>query len=211
MRFQVGKEKINLNDYAKNDYCAETKARISVHFKDLESILMGYIIEAEAVVGCLAWFTSHPLLTALADKRGVSIVVQKEDFLRPDLDHSAKWHLRLRGAYEALPPLTLKSEELNPVRCLGICNGERNRPLMHHKFLVFCEVVRVGGRDEVMLPYAVWTGSYNPTANATHSFENGIYIESEEIAGAFHREWRQVVELSEPLDWSDGRFGGWRG
>src|SRR5712692_3136819 len=59
--------------------------KILVFFKNLEDHLIRFVQEADVVVGCVAWVTSEPILKALAKKKGVSLVVQKEDFLRPDL------------------------------------------------------------------------------------------------------------------------------
>jgi len=59
---------------------------IAAHFQDLEGALIRYIAEADAVVGCVAWLTNLNVLRALASKFGVSIIVQKEEFLRPDLE-----------------------------------------------------------------------------------------------------------------------------
>ncbi len=50
-------------------------------------------------------------------------------------------------------------------------------------------------------PYAVWTGSFNFTHNASRSFENAVYIEDEKIAQAYVDEYVQLLALSESLDW----------
>jgi hypothetical protein len=55
---------------------------------------------------------------------------------------------------------------------------------------------------EFIQPYAVWTGSFNPTHNGTMSLENAVIIYDDEIAGAYYREWQQIEALSEPLDWN---------
>lgn len=84
----------------------EAGAKAAVHFRDLESPLLRYINEADAVVGCVAWFTNLQVLGALASKQAASILVQKEDFLRPDLGPSkARWKADLQAHYEALRPI----------------------------------------------------------------------------------------------------------
>jgi hypothetical protein len=59
---------------------------IVVVFKHLESSLIYHIRCADVIVGCVAWLTNEKILRALSTKRGVALIVQKEDFLRPDLN-----------------------------------------------------------------------------------------------------------------------------
>lgn len=93
-----------------------------------------------------------------------SVVVQKEDFLRPDsatMEGGRRWKDQLRGQYEAVarsdrhcdlfirqsfpgPPGTqslLGDQGIAGVRCVGFRNGRSangvRQPLMHNKFLVF--------------------------------------------------------------------------
>jgi hypothetical protein len=76
---------------------------VRVYFRDLEKHLTRHIREAPMVLGCVAWLTSEHILKALAQVRGgVALVVQKEDFLRPDLGATADWKSRLRASYDAL-------------------------------------------------------------------------------------------------------------
>ena len=79
-------------------------------------------------------------------------------------------------------------------------------PRMHHKFLVFCKYIEdidySDPNSSHYQPYAIWTGSYNMTKNATNSLENGIYISSENVATQFFNEWHQLIMVSEPLDWT---------
>jgi hypothetical protein len=82
---------------------------------------------------------------------------------------------------------------------------------MHHKFVVFCKtdvrtVTLVDAMTEsraTIRPYAVWTGSFNFTANGSASFENAVYLTDPPLVAAYFEEWGQVVALSEPLDWRD--------
>lgn len=229
------------------DYGIEAKPEyIRAHFKNLEETLIDYIEPADIVVGCAAWLTSRAVLEALAQKSGVSIVVQKEDFLRPD-DYSYRnntWKAALRRWYDAIPGTISRYDEslsgtaahflsychapeIDAIRCFGINDHSKQRPLMHHKFMVFCkEKVQPtkpleecnckedppGSLDfcptcdpdyvTVFHPYAVWTGSYNPTTNATRSMENAIYIVDEDTAYSYFYEWSRILSLSEPLNWS---------
>lgn len=85
---------------------------------------------------------------------------------------------------------------------------------MHNKFLVFArsnpEWPKTDSAPPV-IPYAVWTGSFNVTANATRSFENAVVIRDETVSAAYLKEFGQILALSEPLDWnSDWISPQWR-
>lgn len=134
------------------------------------------------------------------------------------------WTTRLKQAYEALPsfaasggpPAALRDHALwrrvvgfsrsnqkrgapavlDTVRCLGpppaatpvgaVCNNAR----MHHKFLVFGDS---NGRF-----YAAWTGSFNPTPNASQSTENAVVLYDSRVADAFLNEFVQLALASKP-------------
>jgi hypothetical protein len=75
---------------------------------------------------------------------------------------------------------------------------------MHHKFLVFCGKAEGDLEHRPrLIPTAVWTGSLNPTVNGARSFENAVFITSDEVAQAYAREHRVLLALSEPLNWSE--------
>jgi hypothetical protein len=202
------------------DWSCLGSQELRVHFRDLAMALEGYIAEADLVVGCVAWLTHEGLLRALASvPEGVALVVQKEDFLRPDMQPvSRTWSQWLRAQYATLPappnryeyaaPLrdctTCGEPEIDPVRCVGNYNEDHAPafPRMHHKFLVFCRMAtRKSSLDSPVEPYAVWTGSFNLTQNATNSLENALYITTPAIVQAYYHEWAQIEALSEPLDW----------
>ena len=223
--------------------------RVDAVFSDLELRLCQIITQYPVVVGCTAWLTSFNVLDALRG-REVSLIVQKEDWLRPDAGQSptagpygravvGDWKSSMRARYAALTGIQdrhafnhgynqLSCEPYDPVRCAGILNqhGQKNAtPRMHHKFMVFGKYVMMhyevpapdNDLDEhdqwVFVPEAVWTGSYNPTTNATRSLENAVIIHDLEIARVFAEEWGAVLGFSEPLDWnatwvaSDMRIG----
>ena len=54
----------------------------------------------------------------------------------------------------------------------------------------------------------VWTGSYNVTANATRSLENGLFIKSPEVVEAYRCEWRQILLSSVRVQdiWWDAKY-----
>lgn len=207
------------------------------YFRDLEAHLTEHIRQADVVVGCVAWLTSKTILSELAAK-ATAIVVQKEDFLRPDKGAGTHWQKELRKQYNALKfpydrwdpaledtVLRLQnmhgSSEIKPVRCMGSHNESKSpaHPRVHHKFLVFCKEVKIehDARPATgkgffsratpaytqisFKPYAVWTGSFNMTYNATLSLENAIYSEDVNLAAAYFSEWAQIEAFSEPLDW----------
>lgn len=207
----------------------ESSCSVEVYFSDLENVLVSKIKKSEAVVGCVAWLTSKPILLALAE-RDVSIVVQKEDFLRPDgmsrgwkSDLQKLYHLpRKNGSYMERHWFPLLNEvsygggsDIGPYRCVGNHNTDKNPafPRMHNKFLVFCRWNSDPKEFPELMPYEVWTGSYNMTHNATQSLENAVSITSPSIAYRYFREWIDILSVSEPLDWEsewsqpEWRFG----
>lgn len=207
--------------------------RTTVHFRDLERHLIGHILRAPVVVGCVAWLTSEQILEALSRCEGVSIVVQKEDFLRPDYCPRPNWARKLRTLYDALPGSICRSEDpvgilavvstgdlrfIEPIRCVGNHNRDRApaSPRSHHKFVVFSRyrldpVGDTGFARRSLEPYAAWTGSFNFTKNATCSLENALYTTDRHLARAFFEEWSQVCAFSELLDWeSEWSVPEWR-
>ena len=197
-----------------------------VFFRNLEAELLQLIDAADVVVGCVAWLTNRHLLAALAKKESVAIVIQKEDFLRPDLGAKKNWSLELRSQYAqlkctfdryngALGGTVLHcmsmcaDPSISPIRCVGNHNSDKQPafPRAHHKFLVFGRSLNSTDHEDdselgAFKPYAAWTGSFNLTFNATNSFENAIVTEDPQLVQAFFAEWAQIEALSEPLDWS---------
>ena len=198
---------------------------ISVYFRNLEKELVCNISKFPIVVGCVAWLTNERVLNALSSRKRVSVIIQKEDFLRPD---TGNWlGTKLRKMYASLPQgassivdtgevwgnllSSLNSHsnwESEPVRWVGNLNTDKNPafPRMHNKFLVFCDEQKVPGNDPdydeeytIIKPKAVWTGSFNLTDNATRSLENATYIEDLDIVNAYYAEWQYIFALSESI------------
>jgi phosphatidylserine/phosphatidylglycerophosphate/cardiolipin synthase-like enzyme len=212
-----------------SDNGASSTNGVSVYFRDIENKLLSHIAEADAVFGAVAWLTSDSILDALSKLSDVSIVVQKEDFLRPDIGASNNWKQGLRTKYSKLKcgltrysfPNILSSmsvasdPSIDPIRCVGNHNREKKPafPRMHNKFLVFTKVLQSDDEygPEKIEPYAVWTGSFNFTKNATKSLENALFITDRVIVEAFFNEYGQIAAMSEPLDWtSDWAEPEWR-
>jgi hypothetical protein len=201
---------------------------LAVYFRDIKVPLISMIRQYPYVVGCLAWLTDFDILDELAKKKGVALVVQKEDFLRPDFNVTdrPKWRKQLREKYDALkagtdrfsyrhtviPELSTHSDYVvEPVRCVGNYNRDRVPafPRMHHKFALFCEYEEDIDEDEHysddfgrLVPQAVWTGSFNWTSNASMSLENAIVTTLPHVVHAYWTEFGAVMALSEPLDWT---------
>jgi hypothetical protein len=199
-----------------------------VLFRNLENELVVRIRAADVVVGCVAWLTSTRILQELSKKIGVSIVVQKEDFLRPDLDAKNNWRRKLRVLYDQLPRSLSRYDDsfrdtvlhmmsfagdhsISPVRCLGNLNTDKLSafPRAHHKFVIFCrsrpskneEGDAAQGWAASFEPYEVWSGSFNFTKNASYSFENAIVSQDKKLVSAFFQEYAQLAALSEELNW----------
>ena len=208
-----------------NPHPTDKAVNVKAYFGELATPLVYHISQSQFVVGCCAWITHERVIESLGGVRdGCQIICQKEDFLRPDAMSDRGWKSRLHGLYstlscritrhecarEAIFPMLsycADSGEMTPVRCVGNHNSDRHPafPRMHHKFLVFCDVVEFDSEDPWFQlqpkPKAVWTGSFNPTANGTRSRENAIVVESESIALAYFREWYQMFAISESLEW----------
>lgn len=190
--------------------------KIKVYFRNIEEKLIEHINEYDIIVGCVAWAGSGLILDALA-KKEVTLLIQKEDFLRPD-SKSKQWTKYLRGKYDnlkndftkfdfkgtVLPYLSVCSYiEMQPVRCVGNHNSEKEpqNPRMHNKFIVFCKSKRESETNRTIIPCAVWTGSFNFTKTAGRSLENALYITDKKIAQAYLCEFGNIYAISEELDW----------
>lgn len=219
-------QRINLNELEpETDYQTKGARNIrdnsrasggtTVYFRNLVERLCEHISNAHLVMGCVAWLT-HPKILEALQGPSTAIVVQKEDFLRPDLGASTNWKADLRRRYNSLHCNVARFEFSNllseldtcgdpiitPVRCVGNYNKEKSPafPRMHNKFLIFARVEDCEHCSEVV-PYAVWTGSFNLTYNAANSLENAVLLTDPEIVRAFYEEYGQIMALSEPLDW----------
>jgi phosphatidylserine/phosphatidylglycerophosphate/cardiolipin synthase-like enzyme len=164
--------------------------------------LLAFIRGSDIVVGCVAWITSRDVLEALASRR-VALVVQKETWWKKADARGAalaKRYAALNGGIPAvafpdsLAPLGVKGPPA--IACVGYGGGSNFMLLMHHKFVVRCEIV-----DPRLWPIAVWTGSFNFSANANDSFENAVEIHDPGIAAAYLAEFALVASLAETMNW----------
>lgn len=202
---------------AQVDHGVSTYAKVDVIFRNQRARLIDEIQRSAVVVGCVAWLTDTAVLRALGKCNHVSIVVQKEDFLRPDLGNRRGWEQNLRRLYDALPAPLIRASlpggmdelsyssdpDIAPVRCVGNYNRDKRpaSPRMHNKFLVFCNLEE-DKYGFTAVPRRVWTGSYNISANAAASWENAVLFDSVKVADAYAREYAQIMTFSEALDWT---------
>jgi hypothetical protein len=205
---------------------APVEAKIQPIFRDIDKFLIDKINQYPVVVGCVAWLTHTSILKALALKESVSLIIQREDFLRPDYRNRMSKD-KLRSLYEALPAGPTGSGSgvywgdlisiLNynwcwssaPVRWLGEPSSSRTKtkPKMHNKFLVFCNKNKSDDDPnyddsyylEDIEPIACWTGSFNFTYNGCLSLENGLFIIESEVVQAYYDEWQRIFALSETI------------
>ena len=211
---------------------SDDSVNVECFFRDIECHLIDQIKKADAVVGCVAWLTSDRVLDELAKKDQCCFIVCKEDFVSPYMgdDKSEK----LRGLYKCLPGFDrskfdiaeLYDTHLMPfmdsIRVVGDFEKYQRQylPRMHNKFAVFFRSypTNISVYEDAMgaspsnfrakgyEPYAVWTGSFNFTKNASKSLENAVLISSKRIANAYEVEFGTILGLSEPYTWTDNRI-----
>lgn len=166
-KFKESKQEVDFE----RDYSTKS-GNVEIVFRNIKQRLiteLKNLPKNHAVIGCVAWLTDFDVLRAMKGK-SLGIVVQKEEFLRPDKIIASKtsfidWAEKLRTLYDEAtqsrnPPMWLpnfnfpnrKSEihgyqhaDAGDIRCIGYVSTERKEkstlPLMHHKFLVFLETV----------------------------------------------------------------------
>lgn len=206
--------------------------KAEVYFRDVETALIQKINENSNgfIFGSVAWLTSESIINALSQCSNTQVLIQKEDFLRPDYGDNLKEKVRRQkyrdlysrlkfthDKFDCIAPICNLSvcgdPTIEPVRCVGNFNSDQKKamPRAHNKFLVFCEQIQESTdftrerNEPIYKPTAIWTGSFNFTNNAGKSFENGIYLEDKSgdnsIINAYLKEHHQIFALSEPLDW----------
>jgi len=161
----------------KNTSCID--GSVECVFKNIEQRLITEIYKHDYVIGCVAWLTHFDILAALATRKGVCIVVQKEDFLRPDSgggpskEDLRAWYKKVRGIcrYDLarhgaglVSGLSVCGDPYSAaIRCCGVFEKMKKAvPRCHHKFVVFCDGEiehheAVAGTDEVCTT-GLWKG-----------------------------------------------------
>lgn len=214
-------------DHKFQDNSIETKKGNKVYFRDIENKLINEIDTADVVLGAVAWIKKDEIISALSKKNNVFIIVDKAPIFNAntsELNHyQLKERAKLIDAYKNLKCnlnpyqfdnlLNKLSEDchprIDPIKCVGKEETKGSYSLMHNKFLIFAKTenqcVEVNGNNfcmEMVKPYAVWTGSFNFTYNATQSLENALIITDDEIVNAYFKEFGQIAAISEKLVWT---------
>lgn len=210
------------NEYMIDNGLRVKNADTEIFFRNHEEHLIEFIESSEVIVGCVAWLTNENILKSLKKCKQVGIVVQKEDFLRPDMGTRPGWTNRLRKFYGELNGFRTRYDFKflskmsyggkcceEAIRCVGIYNYDKKPaiPRMHNKFIIGARIKRASFSsdkekwDGNIIPEKVWTGCFNFTVNATRSYENVVIFRDKEIAEGYLKEYEQIMALSEPLDW----------
>lgn len=195
---------------------------IEVYFKNIEKVIIDKIKKYKYVVGCIAWLTNENILKELAKKEECLIIVQDEDFLRPDIDFDGNmksWKNKIFKLYNnikkidttCLVPIGINilSTVKTGIRRCGMLNTDKKPafPRMHNKFIIVFNDAYIYDEKEEMLPDPVIegeviTGSYNYTENSNNSLENIVCIKDNNIISAYYKQFGEIAIMSVPLKWS---------
>lgn len=212
------------------DNSLHSNGDVTVYFRGIESQVLSQINSADAVFGAVAWLTNYKILNALKRKENVLIVLEKEKYLKtsyseeyendtPEEITEKRNKTTLRAKYKELK-LELTPHELggvfdnfstegNPVlesiRCVGSVESFSK---MHNKFIILAKVNKtiehtsgIGIETSIVKPYAVLTGSFNFSVNATNSLENCLLMTEQKIVDAYYSEFLQILAISENREW----------
>ena len=209
----------NLNRIKKLNQRKIIDGPIVPYFENLEKHLISHIESASYIIGCIAWLTNENVITALSQKRGIKIIVNKEEFLNPEMEISQRFFYQiLHNKYNNLPNI-FESEclccqkkmtlcpkfknifgEISPSdnNCSAIltCGIVNSLPKMHHKFLIFL--------DDQLNMTGVWTGSYNLSRTSNFSLENALYIVKQDVIAEYLKEFIVIFQHSENYYWKSG-------
>ena len=185
-------------------------------FNNLEDFVVSEIKRSTAVIGCVNYLTSKKIINALAQlKDGMSIIMdkstvsdnRKKGFPRGAYGFKHFKALKFKimsldeqyvfGGHYELNCSDADAENTDPVRVFGcVVDDGQKKILLHHKFLVFCEL----HPDGFIQPLSVITGSYNFTENGSRCRENIIHLRGAQYADGYYGEWRSCFLMSESLD-----------
>lgn len=211
--YKINPSGINLNNFQKVDN-KTTSGNVTVFFRDLKRHLIESIKKYDMILGAVAWITDYEILEELSKKKSL-LVIQKEDFLRPDMKSNLSTNdkLTLKKLYSSFnkfdatkiatgpffQDISEKYKNLPPILCYGIYNKDKMymTPRMHNKFLTFLKK-----EGDLYFPKAVWTGSLNLTQLSLHSLENAVLIKDDSIANAYAEEMQLLYLNSDTLNWS---------
>jgi hypothetical protein len=202
--------------------CIGDNKDIEVYFKNIENIICEKIKKHKYIVGCVAWLTNKKILKELSNKdKEVLIIVQDEDFLRPDTyfdGNKEKFKKTILEYYNKIKKdgtITLGdlgiSYAYSPdcgIRRCGFINKNKLPafPRMHNKFIVLGNDERVRDDDGNFMFLGrnyteVITGSFNYTENSTNSLENIICVKDKKIVHSYYAQFGEIALISVELDW----------
>lgn len=202
---------------------------VEVLFDGIEQKIISLIQQSDVVVGASSWLTNSKILKALTKLHSVAIIIRKDNY--PAQDPMRVYNKKLKSFSEfrvtedyyrdydvdgnevAREPQGIEGmifadewgqtrllHRNDALRCFGYhSEEEKTTPLMHHKFLIFGTTL--GGY--LIEPTLVMTGSFNLSNNASNSRENIVLLRQPEICLAYLKEWAQLWQFSQPLDWND--------
>lgn len=198
---------------------------MELYFENIYEHLLEHIKQAKYIVGCVAWLTDMSVLDLMIQKlQGVSLIVQTETYLTRNYKWD-KWRDRLKDKYRQLPnfpwtewgrrypTLALPSSSSSSSSAVRIAGekmqarrqkvntsqtykkqveaqdeDENKKQMMHLKSLLFF--------DANLVATGLWTGSYNPSFRARHSWEYVTYFRDAQVCREFFLEFRRVYETS---------------
>lgn len=165
----------------------ESQAKVVFHNSYLTERVCEYIEQSHSVVGCVAWFTSRPILFRLQQKPSCFILKNEEylDSRSREFDKTLREFMNQVVFYPNRDQDSRFGDVLQPFLVVSPACG-----IMHNKFVVL---------ERNDKPYAVITGSFNFTNNASSNLENIVYIESEEIASGYRKYWSNILGASSTL------------
>ena len=193
--------------------CIGDNKDIEVYFKNIENIICEKIKKHKYIVGCVAWLTNKKILKELSNKdKQVLIIVQDEDFLRPDTYFDGNkekfkktiltYYNKISGGSMSLCDLGISTHrEIDcGIRRCGFINKDKLPafPRMHNKFIVLGNDNNDGYKDYT----EVITGSFNYTENSTNSLENIICLKDNKIVRSYYEQFGEIAVMSVDLDWS---------
>ena len=153
----------------------QKNCKTTVYFENLQQIVCAAIMEADCVVGCVAWVRCKKIISALMQRPCMLLVT------------SDRVHRANRAAFGNLTPIPGLCRQACSI--VGTARG-KFRPLMHNKFLVLLRKNK---------PYAVLTGSFNFTVHSSSNLENIVRIDNKEIAECYYSEAKAISEIARPV------------
>lgn len=143
------------NNNIENQACSA-----SAFFRNIKSELIININKADAVFGCVAWLSNADIISALASRENVSIVLsdKSKTSLSSDINSKSNWlklkalantfnhfhtliHIDDTPTRSAKPDDAIRPLSVLSANALGYTPSEKSSlPLMHNKFLVFCKI-----------------------------------------------------------------------